>query len=142
MRDIKEVNYPHLHILVEHPNGEKLELGEIAIADTEFDMIQIVNKENLTIEDINDINSCLQKKGFYQIPYTEFSTHQNSLSTFEKRLLYSLYYQQYDSITDENIDFFYNYLGIDLELASEIETHVQNTSILKEALLEIDNESI
>ena len=65
-----------------------------------------------------------------------------SLSDFEKHILYSLYYQQYDSITDENIDFFYNYLGIDLELASEIETHVQNTSILKEALLEIDNESI
>ena len=63
-----------MHILVENKNGEKLELGEIAIADTEFDMRQIVNKETLTIEYIDGINSCLQKKGFYQIPYTEFST--------------------------------------------------------------------
>ena len=69
---VKEINYPHLHILVENKNGEKLELGEIAIADTEFDMRQIVNKETLTIEYIDGINSCLQKNGFYQIPYTEF----------------------------------------------------------------------
>lgn len=135
---VKEINYPHLHILVKNKNGEKLELGEIAIADTEFDMCQIVNKETLTIEDLNNINSCLEQKGFHQIPYTEFSTKQNSLSDFEKHLLYGLYCQQYDSITDENIDFFYNYLGIDLGLASEIETHIQNTSTLKEALLEID----
>ena len=139
---IKEVNYPHLHISVEHPNGEKLKLGEIAIADTEFDMIQLVNKEILTMEDVNAINSCLQKKGFYQIPYTKFSTKQNSLSTFEKRLLYGLYCQQYDSITDENIDFFYNYLSIDLGLVSEIETYIQNTSTLKDALLEINKELI
>ena len=137
---VKEINYPHLHILVENKNGKKLELGEIAIADTEFDMIQLVNKEKL--EYIDGINSCLQKKGFYQIPYTEFSTRQNNLSDFEKQLLYGLYCQQYDSITDENIDFFYNYLGIDLGLASEIETHVQNTSTLKDALLEIDKEFI
>ena len=135
---VKEINYPHLHILVENKNGEKLELGEIAIADTEFDMCQIVNKETLTIEDLNNINSCLKQKGFHQIPYTELSTKQNSLSDFEKHLLYGLYCQQYDSITDENIDFFYNYVGIDLGLASEIETHIQNTSTLKEALLEID----
>ena len=137
---VKEINYPHLHILVENKNGEKLELGEIAIADTEFDMCQIVNKETLTIEDLNNINSCLKQKGFHQIPYTELSTKQNSLSDFEKHLLYGLYCQQYDSITDENIDFFYNYVGIDLGLASEIETHIQNTSTLKEALLEIDKE--
>ena len=139
---VKEINYPHLHILVENKNGEKLELGEIAIADTEFDMIQLVNKENLTLEYIDGINSCLQKKGFYQIPCTEFSKRQNNLSDFEKQLLYGLYCQQYDSITDENIDFFYNYLGFDLGLVFEIETHIQNTSTLKEALLEIDNESI
>ena len=137
---VKEINYPHLHILVENKNGEKLELGEIAIANTEFDMIQLVNKENLTLEYIDGINSCLQKKGFYQIPCTEFSKRQNNLSDFEKQLLYGLYCQQYDSITDENIDFFYNYLGYDLGLASEIETHVQNTSTLKEILLEIDKE--
>lgn len=135
---VKEINYPHLHILVENQNGKKLELGEIAIADTNFDMRQIVNKETITIEDVNIINSCLKQKGFHQIPYTEFSTRQNSLSDFEKRLLYGLYCQQYDSITDENIDFFYNYLGFDLGLVSEIETHIQNTSTLKEALLEID----
>ena len=62
---VKEINYPHLHILVENKNGEKLELGEIAIADTEFDMCQIVNKETLTIEDLNNINSCLKQKGFH-----------------------------------------------------------------------------
>lgn len=135
---VKEINYPHMHILVENKNGKKLELGEIAIADTNFDMRQIVNKETLTIEDLNDINSCLEQKDFHQIPYTELSTKQNSLSDFEKHLLYGLYCQQYDSITDENIDFFYNYVGIDLGLASEIETHIQNTSTLKEALLEID----
>ena len=135
---VKEINYPHMRILVENKNGKKLELGEIAIADTNFDMCQIVNKETLTIEDLNDINSCLKQKGFHQIPYTELSTKQNSLSDFEKHLLYGLYCQQYDSITDENIDFFYNYVGIDLGLASKIETHIQNTSILKEALLEID----
>ena len=137
---VKEINYPHLHILVENKNGEKLELGEIAIADTEFDMIQLVNKENSPLEYIDGINSCLQKKGFYQIPCTEFSKRQNNLSDFEKQLLYGLYCQQYDSITDENIDFFYNYLGYDLGLAFEIETHIQNTSTLKEALLEIDKE--
>lgn len=137
---VKEINYPHLHILVENQNGKKLELGEIAIADTNFDMCQIVNKETITIEDVNIINSCLKQKGFHQIPYTEFSTRQNSLSDFEKRLLYGLYCQQYDSITDENIDFFYNYLGFDLGLVSEMEIHIQNTSTLKEALLEIDKE--
>ena len=137
---VKEINYPHLHILVENKNGEKLELGEIAIADTEFDMIQLVNKENSPLEYIDGINSCLQKKGFYQIPCTEFSKRQNNLSDFEKQLLYGLYCQQYDSITDENIDFFYNYLGIDIGPASEIETRIQNTSTLKEILLEIDKE--
>ena len=70
---VKEINYPHLHILVENQNGKKLELGEITIADTTFDMRQIVNKETLTIEDLNDINSCLEQKGFHQIPYTELS---------------------------------------------------------------------
>ena len=134
---VKEINYPHLHILVDK-DSEKLELGEITIADTNFDMRQIVNKETLTIKDLNDINSCLEQKGFHQIPYTELSKKQNSLSDFKKHLLYGLYCQQYDSITDENIDFFYNYVGIDLGLASEIETHIQNTSTLKEVLLEIN----
>lgn len=64
------------------------------------------------------------------------------MSKFEKYLIYALYCQQYDSITDENIDFFYKYLGVDLGLASEIETHIQNTSTLKDALLEIDKEFI
>ena len=87
---VKEINYPHLHILVENKNGEKLELGEIAIADTEFDMIQLVNKENLTIEYIDGINSCLQKKGFYQIPYTEFSTKikKQKKKTIRKKVKY------------------------------------------------------
>ena len=87
---VKEINYPHLHILVENKNGEKLELGEIAIADTEFDMVQLVNKENLTIEYIDGINSCLQKKGFYQIPYTEFSTKikKQKKKTIRKKVKY------------------------------------------------------
>lgn len=87
---VKEINYPHLHILVENKNGEKLELGEIAIADTEFDMCQIVNKETLTIEDLNDINSCLEQKGFHQIPYTELSTKikKQKKKTIRKKVKY------------------------------------------------------
>ena len=87
---VKEINYPHMRILVENKNGEKLELGEIAIADTEFDMILFVNKENLTIEYIDGINSCLQKKGFYQIPYTEFSTKikKQKKKTIRKKVKY------------------------------------------------------
>lgn len=61
---MSKINYPHLHILVENQNGKKLELGEITIADTTFDMRQIVNKETLTIEDLNNINSCLKQKRF------------------------------------------------------------------------------
>lgn len=70
----KEVNYPHLNIPVKHQNGETFELGEIAVADTSFDMIQLTNKETLTDEGREIINRVLHRKGFYQIYWPELST--------------------------------------------------------------------
>lgn len=63
----------------------------------------------------------------------------NNLSNFTKTLLLQLFFSKFDDITDDNIDYFYGYLGYDLELASELEKSIPNTSILKEILEETNN---
>lgn len=56
------------------------------------------------------------------------------MNAFTKKLLTALYFKQYDNITDENIDWFYCFLGFDLELAADVEQNIQNTSTLRQII--------
>lgn len=75
----KKVDYPHLNIPVKHQNGEVFELGEVAVTDNSFDMIQLVNRETLTDEGREIINRVLHRKDFYQIYWAEHSTDKTFL---------------------------------------------------------------
>ena len=56
------------------------------------------------------------------------------MNTFTNKLLTALFFEQYDDITDANIDDFYCFLGYDLELAADIEQNIQNVPTLRQII--------